>query len=64
MTAAQLRLRELRARHRWSVRELARRAGVRPATVTALELGHHSPKLETLEKLAKALRVPVARLLP
>jgi transcriptional regulator with XRE-family HTH domain len=46
-----------------SQRELARRAGLSRAYVARLEIGRHDPTLSTLEKLAKALRVKVTRLL-
>lgn len=58
------RLTVLRARRGWSVRELARRAGVDHSTVLDLEGGRFRPKLGTLEALAGALGESVAALLP
>ncbi|MCH7876301.1 MAG: helix-turn-helix transcriptional regulator [Gemmatimonadetes bacterium] len=56
MTPVNLRVRELREARGWSQRELARRAGVRAATVSHLESGKaKSAGFETLEKLAAAL---------
>ncbi len=43
--------------------ELAKRAGLTRGYIARLETGRHDPALSTLEKLAKALRVSVARLL-
>ncbi len=53
-----LRVRELREARGWSQRELARRAGVRQATLSAIENEQTSGiDFETLERLAKALEV-------
>lgn len=41
---------------------LAARAGIGRSYLARLELGQQDPTLATLEKLAKALRVRVARL--
>lgn len=43
--------------------ELARKAGIGRATLSRLENGEHSPRYETLEKIAKALGVKVSSLL-
>jgi transcriptional regulator with XRE-family HTH domain len=59
-----MRLKQWRKRRaHMSQRELARRAGLSRAYVARLEIGRHDPTLSTLEKLAKALRVKVTRLL-
>jgi transcriptional regulator with XRE-family HTH domain len=58
-----LRLRELRHRRGLSQAELAKRTGLRRATIVALERGQSSPRLTTLEKLATALGVSVVQLL-
>jgi transcriptional regulator with XRE-family HTH domain len=59
-----MRLKRLRkARQHMSQRELARRAGLSRAYVSRLEIGRHDPRLSTLLKLAKALRVRVSKLL-
>lgn len=57
-------LRSLRQQHGWSQAELARRAGVTDAYVAQLETGtRRNPSLEVLQRLAKALKVPVTELL-
>lgn len=49
---------ELREARGWSQRELARRARVRQATLSAIEAGQTTGiDFETLERLAKALDV-------
>lgn len=62
MSTIRLRVRELRAKRKWSQRELAHRAGVTHATIVALEKGA-SPRLDTLAKLAHAFGVKVTALL-
>jgi transcriptional regulator with XRE-family HTH domain len=52
-------LRHWRERRGYSVRELARRAGVGFVTVSRIENGHMSPTVAMLEKLAKALGISV-----
>ena len=42
---------------------LAGRAGIHRITLTHIENGHSKPDFETVERLAKALSVPMARLL-
>jgi transcriptional regulator with XRE-family HTH domain len=54
-----VRLRHWRERRGYSVRELARRAGVGFVTVSRIENGHMSPTVAMLEKLAKALGISV-----
>ena len=62
--ALAMRLKLLRKkRNNMSQRELAKRAGLSRAYLSRLEIGRHDPTLSTLLKLAKALRVRVARLL-
>lgn len=57
------RLRELRLRAGLSGPALARRAGMNRATLYRLEIGVHAPpRLETLRRLADALRVELAEL--
>jgi transcriptional regulator with XRE-family HTH domain len=43
----------------YSVRELARRAGVGYVTIVRIENGHLSPTVAMLEKLARALKIEV-----
>jgi putative transcriptional regulator len=58
MTPIRLRVRELRDAKGWSQVELAERAGVRRATVSAIENDQTTGiDFDTLEKLAKALEV-------
>jgi DNA-binding XRE family transcriptional regulator len=42
----------------WTQAELARRAGVRPETLSRLETGKHAPNVATVDKLDQALRAP------
>jgi transcriptional regulator with XRE-family HTH domain len=58
-----LRLREIRERRRLTLRDLARSSGVGVATLVRLEAEAFDPRLSTLRKLAKALRVSVSTLL-
>ena len=48
-----------RERRGYSVRGLAKRAGVGFVTVSRIEHGHMSPTVEMLEKLANALKIDV-----
>lgn len=57
------RLKTLRDRRAWSQEELARRAGISRGYLARLETARQDPTLTVIEKLAKALRVPVAELL-
>jgi transcriptional regulator with XRE-family HTH domain len=57
------RLRELRDRRGLSQRDLAEASGVSREYIARIELGQHDPTLSTLEKLARALKVRVARLI-
>lgn len=43
--------------------DLAKKSGILRANISRIEGGKHSPSLETLEKIADALKVPVFRLL-
>jgi transcriptional regulator with XRE-family HTH domain len=57
------RLRALRKWRGWTQADLATRAGLHRVFIAQLEGGHKDPSLTTLEKLAKALRVRVSRLI-
>ena len=57
-------LRHWRERRGYSVRELARRAGVGYVHIVRIENGHASPTVAMLEKLAKALRISVRDFFP
>ncbi len=52
-----LRLRQIREKKGLSLRTLAEKAGVDWSAINRIELGKATPKLATLEKLAKALGV-------
>jgi transcriptional regulator with XRE-family HTH domain len=57
-------LRQWRDRRSYSVRELARRAGVGYVTIIRIENGHISPTVAMLEKLARALEITVRDFFP
>jgi transcriptional regulator with XRE-family HTH domain len=57
-------LRQWRETRGYSVRELARCAGVSYVTVVKVENGQTSPTVMWLEKVAKALRITVRDLFP
>ena len=57
-------LRHWREHRGYSVRELAKRAGVGYVTIVRIENGHMSPTVTMLEKLAKALKVHMTELFP
>jgi len=57
-----VRLRQLRKSKGITQAELAKKAGVSRAYLSRLEMGQHDPPLSRLRKLAKALRVSLARL--
>ncbi len=58
-----LRLRAVRRQNGLSIRGLAAKAKVDFSTVYRIEAGKEAPRLPTLEKLARALGVPVTELL-
>jgi XRE family transcriptional regulator, regulator of sulfur utilization len=64
-TARQMgkRLREIRAAKHLSQAAIAKRAGLSREYVLRLEAGQQDPSLSTLTALAKALGVPVTKLL-
>lgn len=57
-----MRIKRLRAASGMTQAALAKKAGVSREYVARLETGRHDPSLSTLARLAKALGVPVARL--
>jgi len=61
MTMAE-RLRALRERKRLSQGAVEKRTGLLRSYISRLENGHSIPTIETLEKLAKALEVPMYQL--
>jgi transcriptional regulator with XRE-family HTH domain len=52
-----------RARHGWSQRELADRAGIMRLTIMDVELDRRLPKVQTIYKLASALDIDVEELM-
>lgn len=54
------RLRELRTRHGYSLRELADRSGLNVNTLSLVENGKSSSSVSTLQQLAVALDVPIS----
>jgi putative transcriptional regulator len=58
-----MRLKQLREAKGLSQAALAQRVGVSREYVARLETGKHDPPLSRVEKLAKALRVPIEKLL-
>jgi len=58
-----MRLKKLRAERGMTQEALAEKAGISRSYIARLELGQQDPTLGTLEKLAKALKVPVAKFL-
>jgi transcriptional regulator with XRE-family HTH domain len=58
-----MRIKVLRAKRKITQAELAERAGISHGYLARLETGRQDPTITTLEKLAKALKVPVERLL-
>ncbi len=58
-----MRLKQLRRRRGLTQQALAVKAQISLGYVARLEIGRHDPKLTTLVKLAKALKVKLAQLL-
>lgn len=56
------RVKEVRTRLRLTASALAARSGIRRPNISRIESGRHVPSLDTLERLAEALGVPVAEL--
>jgi transcriptional regulator with XRE-family HTH domain len=56
------RLRELREEKKFTQGEIEKRTGLLRAYVSRVENGHTVPAVETLEKFARALEVPMYRL--
>jgi transcriptional regulator with XRE-family HTH domain len=62
-TVKKLRLKEIREARNLSLRELSGKAGVGLATLVRLEAGAFDPRLSTLFKLSRALRVSISKLI-
>ena len=58
-----MRLKQLREAKGWSQARLAEEAGVTREYIARLETGRHDPPLSRVEALAKALKVPIEKLL-
>jgi transcriptional regulator with XRE-family HTH domain len=58
-----MRVKEWRERRGLTQEKLAQRAGISRPYLARLETARQDPKLSTLEKIAKALRVHVTKLL-
>jgi transcriptional regulator with XRE-family HTH domain len=58
-----MRLKTLRKARGVSQEALAKRAGISRTYLARLETARQDPTLSTLEKLAKALKVPIEKLL-
>lgn len=58
-----MRLRQLREKRGMTQEHLAEKAGISRGYLARLETARQDPTLSTLEKIAKALRVKVAKLL-
>lgn len=56
------RVRQLREEKGYSIQTLADKSGMMRPNLSRLEHGHHQPSLETLERIAEALKVPVVDL--
>jgi DNA-binding XRE family transcriptional regulator len=56
------RVRQIRQKNGYSIQALAAKSGMKRPNLSRLEHGHHRPSLETLEKIAGALDVPVVDL--
>ena len=64
MTALAATIKRLRKQRGWTQPVFARKAGLSEACVARLECGMRTDlRVSTLRKLAKALRVPIAKLL-
>ena len=57
-----MRLKKLREARAMTQETLATKIGVSRAYLSRLEMGRHDPSLSLLRRLAKALKVPVGRL--
>jgi transcriptional regulator with XRE-family HTH domain len=56
------RLRKLREEKKLSQSDIEKRTGLLRANISRMEQGHSTPTIQTLEKLARALEVPLLRL--
>ena len=56
------RIRELRAERGWSQDELAEKAGLHRTYIGTIERAEQSVTVDSIEKIAKALKVPIKEL--
>jgi transcriptional regulator with XRE-family HTH domain len=56
------RVREYRLKNKMSVRDLAKRAGVSPSYIYAIEAGNRGANIVKLQQIAKALGIPLSTL--
>lgn len=54
-----MRIRELRDAREWTQLRLAVEAGITPTSLSRIENGHDTPRLDTAKKIADALGVKV-----
>jgi len=57
------RIRQAREQKGYTVQQLAERSGIKRPNLSRLEHGRHQPSLETLERIAEALEIPVVKLI-
>ncbi|MGC2816366.1 MAG: helix-turn-helix transcriptional regulator, partial [Candidatus Acidiferrum sp.] len=55
------RLRELRLQKKFSQTDVEDRSGMQRAYISQIENNHKTPTVETLERFARALEIPVYR---
>lgn len=58
-----MKVKRMRTRRGLTQKALAKKAGISHGYLARLEIGRHDPSLSTLARLAKALGVPVGKLL-
>jgi transcriptional regulator with XRE-family HTH domain len=63
VSAVGRKIRELREAAKLTQEDLAHEARISTSTLSRIERGNYQPRLDTLGKLAQALKVPVAELL-
>jgi len=62
--SAGLRIRDLREKLGYSQEEIADRASINVLTLSNIERGASDPRLGTVQRIAQALELPTAALLP
>ncbi len=64
MLAFGLRVQSIRQQRGWTQEKLAERCGLSLGYLAGVETGYHDPKMSTLVRLSKALKVRPSELLP